>query len=356
MTSLPDPEQGVIEEARRRQRRRHRGIAAVALLVLGGALAGLITSAGGGQDARAPFRVGAREIAPVAWSKTPAQAVGTVKLSPIFARGWVGWEVWTSEGGTAPFLPRYSNPLFDVELGTKDHPDAVVAFTNPYVAAVSVGGGKPVLTHPTTMPYGFRVAVVPVGHRISLIGGSPSDERLLKAMRAYDAEGQRLLKSREFVNQGPVQYWQRPQRPPPGRCELSATGLKGVRFARGHVALRVWPHAGVVGRAFQSCADTTYLLNNASVLDGELTAAILLDAAHPGRTAGAIAGYETARRRPRRLRSLRARTWWTGREAPPERVARRRRRGRIRPAPGSVAAHARLDPALGLKVLPNLGA
>jgi hypothetical protein len=184
-------------------------------------------------------------------------------------------------------LPRFSSPLFPFrQLGTNRDPYAKVEviFTNPYVAAVSLGGGTPVATHPTGMPYGFRVAVLPVDRGpAGTPAGSVFGAQQHRLLRAYDAQGRRPLETTpRSVKQGPVVYWQRPQRPPPGRCELSASGLNDVSFERGHVVLGVWPHTGIVGRAFQSCADTTYFINNTSVPARRLTAAILLDAAHPG--------------------------------------------------------------------------
>ena len=158
-------------------------------------------------------------------------------------------------------------------------PYRVTVLTLPEVAAVAAGSEKPVSTRPTGLPYGYRVAVVPAE------SGAPS-------FVAFDARGHSIGETSEAGPAGPppTSFWQRPERPARGPCELSARGLHGLTAQWGHVVARVAVYRRVVGRTFQSCVDTEYYLHN-----WPLETAILLDAEHPGAPPGPLPGMTPVR-------------------------------------------------------------
>jgi hypothetical protein len=165
-----------------------------------------------------------------------------------------------------PPPPPRSGAPFSPGAGTE------TVLTIPAVASVTTGHEKPVPTRPTGLPYGYRIAVVPTASASS-------------SLVAFDAHGHRIAEGFEASPAGPGSFWQRPERSPPGLCQLSAHGLRGLTAQWGHVVSRVAAYRGVVGRAFQSCTDTEYYLNN-----WPLETAILLDAEHPGGPPGPLPG------------------------------------------------------------------
>ena len=171
------------------------------------------------------------------------------------------------EPSRTPPPPRSGAP-FSPGAGTE------TVLTIPAVAAVAAGHGRPVLTHPTGLWYGYRIAVVPTASASS------------SSLEAFDAHGHRIRERFQASLAGATgSFWQRPERPPPGLCQLSASGLHGLTAEWGHVVSRVAAYRGVVGRTFQSCVDTEYYLNN-----WPLETAILLDAEHPGEPPGPLPG------------------------------------------------------------------
>jgi hypothetical protein len=280
----PDPKQGVIEEARQRRRRRHVGMAA-AVLALGAGLIAVLLSGGSGAGKHSLLHFRPRAAVP---PRSSAPGLGHMRLSPSLQGGQAGWCVaWTSSGGGGcGALPLRDSPIFGgvlVEpsrLGPPSHsgppaplgPYKVTVLTIPAALAVAVGHEKPVPTRPTGLPYGYRFAVVPTA------SASPS-------IVAFDAHGHRIGERFEPSLAGPASFWQRPERPPPGLCQLSARGLHGLTAEWGHVVSRVAAYRGVVGRIFQSCVDTEYYLDN-----WPLETAILLDAEHPGGPPGPLPG------------------------------------------------------------------
>lgn len=215
-----------------------------------------------------------------------------MRLSPSLQGGQAGWCVaWTSSGGgSCGALPLRERPFFGGMLFEPSRPrppspsgapfspgagtETVLAI--PAVAAVGAGHGKPIPTRPTGLPYGYRVAVVRVA-----APSTPSSSDLL----AFDARGHPITERFRTRLATPAWYWQRPERPPPGACELTAGGLPGLTAQWGHVLSRVAAYPGVVGRTFQSCVDTEYYLQN-----WPLETAILLDAEHPGGPPGPLPG------------------------------------------------------------------
>jgi hypothetical protein len=87
----------------------------------------------------------------------------------------------------------------------------------------------------------------------------------------------------------PRRHWEEPAHPPSGVCGLTETRLsRETAPYEGTVAIRVRPFPELLGQAFISCAETTYIYRN----EHHLSAAVLLDAARPGATPPALLGMK----------------------------------------------------------------
>lgn len=173
--------------------------------------------------------------------------------------------------------------------------------TSREVAAVSVDGGAAIPTASNaTLPDGLRAAAVEVLRH----NGHSSVGLHCPGMTPLDADGKpirntgkRAAKLR-FASRLPgTKEWDRgvpgehpgwnSRRPAHGACELRATQLPRETSARwGSVATVIRPERGLVGRALESCVDITYFYLG----EHALTAAVLLDASHPGATPPPLPG------------------------------------------------------------------
>ena len=77
----------------------------------------------------------------------------------------------------------------------------------------------------------------------------------------------------------------RPHPPGPGACELGQSRLPGLTPEWGHTLARITPITGAQGELLLSCIDTHYYLHG-----WPLTAAVLLNAQHPGAAPGPLPG------------------------------------------------------------------
>jgi hypothetical protein len=82
-------------------------------------------------------------------------------------------------------------------------------------------------------------------------------------------------------------WWKRPGPQPNGACRIEGRGLHGLVAQWGHVTEQIRPVSGAQGTALLSCLSTEYYLDGWG-----LTAAVLLNAAHPGEPVGPIPGTE----------------------------------------------------------------
>jgi hypothetical protein len=220
---------------------------------------------------------------------------GHVLLVPELRGGWAGWCVTTgyrtaTEGssGCGEATTTSTGPIFD-EAGCTESETAirVYALTTSEVAAVSVYGGPPIpTTTNSTLPDGLRAAAVEVirhnGHP-SIEGGGALCPRLTP----LDARGRPVRRTGrpgrpQAVGLPGTLHWEEPTRPSKGDCMLTVTRLPREAMAvEGNVATRIRqirPYRGLLGRAFLSCVDTIYTYHK----EHHLTAAVLLDAPHPG--------------------------------------------------------------------------
>lgn len=296
-----EPNQGVIEEARRRQRSRRLGVSLAVLLVLAGAGILLAAATGGGTPVEAPLHL-PPEPSPLSArdAGSTSRPIG-VSLSPNLEGGQAGWCVTILEkhggaSGTCGPLPTVGHPLL---IGTSgwaqgDRDTTTTEVTAPRVAYFLVNGTRRVATKTLPgLPYGLRVAIIHTplhgsADRLAPVDRRQSDRRrpirrlatgtlAAQSTVPLDAQGKPIAESRDY---GAVWFrdWNRPATPLKGPCQLRVSGLRGVTAEWGQVATAIRPYPEqIVGRGFLSCIDTEYYIPGRG-----MRAAVLLDAANPG--------------------------------------------------------------------------
>jgi hypothetical protein len=263
------PQQGVIEDARRRQRRRRAGVSlALAAVAVAGVVIALGADHGGSHRATEQLRSPHAGVTP----RLQQPHLHEVRLLPALEQGWVGWCVAVDSGEGCASVPTRRTPIFGGSSSYSPHAgwDAV-AVTTSRVAAITFNNIQ-VRTHYTGLPYGFRVARLQMpSHGVA---GPPP---MPPALTALDASGHRIAQQMPLDSGLPTTFWQRRGHAPPGPCRITAR-MRGLSPQWGHVATHLRSFNDIVGRAFESCADTEFYLHN-----WPLKVAILLDAGHPGR-------------------------------------------------------------------------
>ncbi len=249
------------------------GLGAMATLFCSVAIAGCFSSAGSSTYVSRPL---------------PSSHV---LLVPELKGGWAGWSVATgyktakegSSGGER--LTKTSTGPILAEAGCQEDERSidVYALTTSEVAAVSVDGGTPIATTTNaTLPDGLRVAAVEVLRH----NRQPGVGLHCPRMTPLGADGKPI--SRKGTPGRPQAFrlpdtrrWQAPAHPPKGVCELTAAQLPGETMAyEGNVATQIKSYRGLLGQPLLSCVDTVYIFHE----EHHLTAAVLLDASHPGAT------------------------------------------------------------------------
>jgi hypothetical protein len=225
-----------------------------------------------------------------------------VLLVPELRGGWAGWCVATgyrtaTEGssGCGEATTTSSGPIFD-EAGCTESETAIqiYALTTDEVAAVSVYGGPPIpTTTNSTLPDELRAAAVEVirhNGKPNIMGGGALCPRLTP----LDTQGRPIRRTGgpdrpQLVGLPGSLHWEAPARPSKGDCGLTATRLPRETVTyQGDVATRIRPYRGLLGGGFLSCVDTVYINHE----EHHLTAAVLLNASHPGATPPPLPGME----------------------------------------------------------------
>ncbi len=158
----PDPQQGVIEEARRRQRRRRRRLViatviAVPLIAVVGALIE-------GSQAN-PAHPGVAAHSSAASTRAASAPAFNVRLAPVLEVGRAGWQVFYEEGGaqvagTTTGIAVSSDAYISDEGNSHggSHLWTTRIVTTPNVASILTEGRTRVPTVPLPgLPYGSRV-------------------------------------------------------------------------------------------------------------------------------------------------------------------------------------------------------
>jgi hypothetical protein len=208
-----------------------------------------------------------------------------VLLVPELQGGWAGWSLATGyrtiTEGSGQLRTTSTGPIFaEGSCEENNRRIKVYALTTSEVAAVSVAGGVPIATTTNpTLPVGLRAAAVEVLRH----DGQPNSRLSCPRLMPLDASGKpierrgKVGRPQAFILRG-TRVWEAPARPPVGVCKLTATRLPPDTVAEyGYVATRIRPYRGLLGRALLSCVSAVYVHH-----EGRLTAAVLLNASHPG--------------------------------------------------------------------------
>jgi len=289
-----EPSGGVIKDARRRQRQRRRRIGAVAgVLAAASVLAWAAVEAPSDSATKVKPARGAG-IPPI--SQVDAIAFNA-RLYPFLHVGEPGWCYAIEENGrtgssACGALPTPSAPVvMALGFGNGNGPTTTVAITTPEVASLLANGVQRV---PTVLvrglPYGLRAARVVTSEHEAV---PPGIEREIRhggtVLVAYNAAGQQLPADR-YPRERPLQVrsWHAPTTAPATPCKLEAGGLPGLVASSGKAVdeIRGLPDP-IVGEAFLPCAETRYTLRGEPV-----RGLILLNAADPSRTAGALPNFD----------------------------------------------------------------
>lgn len=305
----PDPQQGVIEEARRRQRRRRRRLAAAALagVVLTVPAVALL------EGSRAiPSRAHSDSRAAAAALSSQSSPAFNIRLAPALEVGQAGWQVFFEEhgaqkGGEAGGPALSSSPIVAGWGGSSGGSRQWTTFllTTPNVASILVEGKTRVPTRTLPgLPYGYRAARI-------LTAISPAEERIApgfghgpqgpRSLVPLNAQGQPISSRPDNRTpfQGTVRSWEYPGPTPEGSCGLRASGIEGLSAQGGKALSGVQPYPAreiggqIVGHAFLPCVSVLYHLDGMP-----LRALILLDAAHPGSRAAALPDFRPVRGAP----------------------------------------------------------
>jgi hypothetical protein len=280
------PDQGVIEEARRRQRSRRLRASLAVLLALAGAGILIAATTGGTAPTEAPLHLPPEPSPLLARHAGSTSQPIVVRLSPNLEGGQAGWCVTildkSGEAGPCGPLPTVGHPLLAGTSGWT-HGDSDITTTEitaPRIAYFLVNGTRRVATKRLRgLPYRLRVAIIHTPLRGS------ADRALaarLSTIVPLDVGGKPIAESRDY---GAVWFrdWNRPATPLKGPCQLHVSGLGGIIAEWGQVATAIRPYPGqIIGRGFLSCIDTEYYIPGRG-----MRAAVLLDAANPGRIAPA---------------------------------------------------------------------
>lgn len=232
------------------------------------------------------------------WDAAPGAGVSLV---PLLSGGQAGscmqvttrtvTATSTQTSRACPSPSTSTSPIYaeTCDDGSKEEGPVVFLLTTSEVASVSIEGGArvPTATNPT-LPDGLRAATLQRAGDERV----PGLQRHCPAVAAFDASGATIPMQGDgagipMTSELPTTIWEHPGRPPRHPCNLDATRLRrGTVAWDGTVARRITPVRGLVGHALLSCADTIYVHQGGEYI----TAAILLDAADPGRTPPPLPG------------------------------------------------------------------
>lgn len=301
----PDPQQGVIEEARRRQQRRRTRLAIAATVAVGLiAIVTLLIEASHASDAH----TGSAGPGAAAGHASSEAASFDVRMAPTLEVGQAGWNLFYEEhgaqaGGESVGPALRSDPIFASDGAGDPHQSITNVLTTSNVASVLIDGKTRVPTVPLPgLPYGYRAV-----HFVTKL--TPAEERAPAEFRTqgssspvpFDSEGQPIHYKGNNLDpsQGTVHPWEYPAPTPEGACGLRASDLPGLtaRSGRALSGVRPYPAARVggqiAGHAFLPCVSVLYQLHGTP-----LQALILLDAAHPGTRPAALPDFEPVRGAP----------------------------------------------------------
>ena len=287
-------EDGVIHEARCRSRTRRIRAVLVGMLLLGGV--GLLlahVASSGTASKTSPSTAGSL---PAVSHDGSLQA----SLSPNLEPGRPGWCVSASVhrvalGFGCAFLLTRSHPFLGEgwAWAAGGRYATSLVLTSAKVRSILFNGNRVLARAVPGVPFGLHVAMlerpvrvhaVPGSVRVIRVGGGPLT---LGPARVVTVDGRSSTEGAETREAMPVRYWQQPDAPPRGLCELHVSALRGLLEKWGGVVTAIRSTPGqIAGDGFLGCVDTGYMLNGHAI-----QAAVLLDASQPAhKSPGPIPG------------------------------------------------------------------
>jgi len=224
------------------------------------------------------------------WRAAPG---ARVSLAPLLGAGEAGWcmqtitHMVTATGSRAsracPDPPTSTGPIFAESCNGGGEKGAIVfVLTQGDVASVSIAGGARIpTTTNSTLPDGLRAASLEAPEYRAKFDFF----RHCPAVSAFDGSGNAIRTKAKRGSPLSIRLhsrtWEHPKHPPVGACELDATKLRlGTVAWTGALATAIRSVPRLLGQAFLSCASTEYIHSGGHYI----SAAILLDALHPGAT------------------------------------------------------------------------
>jgi hypothetical protein len=225
------------------------------------------------------------------WGAAPG---ARVSLAPLLGAGEAGWcmqtitHMVTATGSRSsracPDPPTSTGPIFAETCNGGGREKGAIAFvlTQRDVASVSIAGGARIpTTTNSTLPDGLRAASLQAPE----YQAKPDFFRHCPAVSAFDSRGNAIRtqakRGSPLMVRLHIRRWEHPEHPPVGACELDATKLRlGTVAWSGAMATGIRSVPRLLGQAFLSCASTEYIHSGGHYI----SAAILLDALHPGVT------------------------------------------------------------------------
>jgi len=207
-----------------------------------------------------------------------------VLLVPFVVGGGAGWCLTTVPLSdlrcTDP--QTLTGPIFTETWNSSAPPPITegVVLTTGQVVAVRVNDGAVIATRAeSSLPYGLRAAMIEVRGREGQ--SEPGIDAPFPRFIPLDSMGIPISRSTRpttpLVTWLPSRHWQRPARPGGGACQIEVTSLPRAEAQWGSVVTQVRSSFGLIGRAFLTCINTEYYVDN-----WPLNTWVLLDAAHPG--------------------------------------------------------------------------
>ena len=308
----------------------------VAALVICGSATAAVLSLGDSASQPLSGRVPGRPVGgpPAAALQSVAGDRYRITVFPDLPAGGAGWATGfafsrngqlTSGGQAGGLYPTARDPIFGgagvgyISVGPQTSASVTFSLTGPEVAAIRFDGRNIRTFISSQLPAGDRVAVffLPAGAPAPVVAGferitggttrvpagpGRSSRRIrAAALVPLDAAGQAIPVSRSNPSASPsTAFWQAPTavtptiheppyhgptHPGPGACELGQSRLPGLTPEWGHTLARITPITSAQGELLLSCIDTHYYLHG-----WPLTAAVLVNAQHPGAAPGPLPG------------------------------------------------------------------
>ena len=278
------PDAGVIRDARvrRAQRRNRIAGAVIALLAIGALIAGLLESSNSNRAEHARATLAFQR------ARQRRQARGWY-ISPNLTGGGYGWCVMEPVGASCPTVPTENERTSGARvIGTAvgsvgtSHEERITLLLAAGVRGILANERSTQLHTRARLPYGLRIAQIEYPKKTWTEHAS--------TLLATGANGRPLgeINQESAGVEANIRWWEKPERPASGPCQIHAHGLPALQGEWGHVATTISPYpARIIGRAFFSCIDTEYYLHN-----WPLETSILLDAQYPGAFPAAIPGMK----------------------------------------------------------------